>query len=248
MQADSTRLAGPTLTTAQRLALLAALALATVLALGGCASAPGLVLHEVGRADLRRPGEYINANAEQARQGLRIDRGGQALAAEIGMALATGDVIESGPGMLAVIRFPEGHEATLLPRTKVQIGSLTTFFGDIYVRAFDTVQALKERFKVKTEYVTAGVEGTAFWVRVAPDHSATFGVVEGRIELTSPGAVWQAVPVLPGEVAAVGRDGPPVKTIQPRDQVDAIVRLMRSGVHFTARPPPMPRLPANVPR
>lgn len=223
-------------------AALGLLALLLALMLSGCASSAGLVLHEVGSADPQQPGEYRNASADQARQGLRIVRGGAALAAEVGMALATGDVLESGADTLAVIRFPDGHEVTLLPRTRVQLGSLSTFFGQIYVRAYNTVQDLKERFKVKTRYVTAGVEGTAFWVRVDSNHRVVFGVVEGRIDLSSPGGLWPAVPVLPDEVATVLRDAAPTKAQQPRDQVDSIVRLMRNRLRM------LPRPPVNLPR
>jgi len=217
------------------------------LLLGGCASPGALVLHNVGSADAARPGSYVNATPEQARQGLRVSRDGQPLAVDVGMVLATGDLVECLADTVAVLRFPDGHEATLLPRTRVRLGSIFVFSGEAFVRVFkqaqDKLNQAQGQFKVRTRYVTAGVEGTTFWVRLDPDDHLAVGVLEGRISLSSADGRWQPVPVVENEVATVLRDGPPSKLPQERDQVDSIVRLMRSGMGLTPRPPPMVRLP-----
>lgn len=224
---------------------LVAWALASLLLLltSGCAAPGGLLLHNVGAVDAAQPGSYVNASAAQVRDGLRIHRSGQPLVVDVGMPLATGDVVESLAGTLVVIRFPDGHEAVLLPGTRVQLGSLIADFGEFFVRVFKQTQG---QFKVKTKYVTAGVEGTSFWVRVGHDNSLAVGVLDGSIRLSSATDSWQPVPVLADEVATVQRDQPPTKAQQARDQVDSIVRLMRSGLRLAPRPPPPPplRLPA----
>lgn len=212
------------------------------LLLTGCAAPPlAPVLHQVGQADPQRPHEVSTASAEQTTRGLHIERAGQPLAAVVGMLLASGDVIESGPHTLAVVRFPEGHELTLLPQTRVRLGSAWLDWGEIYVRKFQQlVQQLPGQFKVKTRYVTAGVEGTAFWVRLAKDDALAVGVVEGRVSLASVQARWQPVALGPSEVATVLRDAPPSKDARQRAEVDRIVLLMRSGLRLLPpRPPPV---------
>ena len=214
-----------------------------LLTLAGCAATGGLALHNVGALDPAQPGSYVNASAAQVQGGLRIHRSGQPLVVDVGMPLATGDVVDTLAGTVAVIRFPDGHEAVLLPGTRVQLGSLIADFGEFFVRVFKQTQG---QFKVKTKYVTAGVEGTSFWVRVGHDNSLAVGVLDGSIRLSSATNSWQPVPVLADEVATVQRDQPPTKTQQTRDQVDSIVRLMRNGLRLAPRPPPPVRLP-NAP-
>ncbi len=217
--------------------------------LGGCAAPGALVLHNVGSADPARVGSFVNATPAQASQGLRISRNGQGLAVDIGMPLMRGDVVESLDNTIAVIHFPDGHRATLLPGTRVRLGSITVLFGKLWVQAVEAVDAIKamqDRFKVKTEYVTAGVEGTTFWVQADRADNVRFGVVDGRISLSSAAGLWPAVPVLPNEEASVQRDHPPVKVQRKGDEVDAIVRLMGSGIRLAPRAPPRPATP--VPR
>lgn len=224
-----------------RAAAAALVVLCIGLLLGGCATNE-LVLYNVGSADPKQPGSYVQASPEQARQGLRISRDGQALPIRVPMPVAVGDVIETLPLTLVVIRFPEGHEVTMLPGTQVRLGSADIRFGEVYVRSFlQWVQSTQGRFKVKTDYVTAGVEGTEFWVRVGRDASMSVGVVDGRVSLTSVGGRWQPVDLLPSEVATVARDAPPTKSARQRAELDAIVQLMRSGLRFMPPPAPPPR-------
>ena len=207
------------------------------LLLGGCASTE-LVLYKVARADPKQAHTYVEATPEEARQGLQVSRGGQQIGVAVPMPLAMGDVIETLPNTVAVIRFPDGHEATLLPANQVQLGSLWARFGEIFVRVFK--QAQDTTFKVKTAYVTAGVVGTEFWVRVGRhDASVELGVVEGRVSLASNAGLWTPVGVLRKEVATVLRDAPPSKAARQRASVDAIVQWMRGGL-LPLSPPPLP--------
>ncbi len=222
----------------RRLAVLAILALAGLL--GGCAQQQQVVLHDAARVLPGPPRTFAAASPSQLAEGVLITRAGQALPARAGLVLMEGDVIESRPGMAAVIRFPDGHEATLLPATRVRIGSIFTEIGETVVRVFKQVQG---RFRVKTQYVTAGVEGTEFWVRVDAAGRQSFGLIEGRISLSSSEDLWAPVVLAPGEVVtAVGR-APPVKDLRQRAEVDAIVDLMRRGFRGAPRPPALPVRP-----
>ena len=213
---------------------------AAALLLGACAAPGSLVLHGVGRAGVGSPPDIVDATPEQAREGLRIRREGRALEAQVGMPLAAGDSVETLSGTVAVIRFPDGHEAILLPGTRVQLGSIFAEYGEVFVRVFERA---KNKFKVKTRYVTAGVEGTSFWMRVDRGDRLSVGVTEGRVTLSSVDARWQPVPLLPDEVATVVGAAAPTKAQVERAQLDSIVR--RVGRMRLVPPPPRP--PALMP-
>lgn len=204
--------------------------------LQGCAStAPETpLLYQVLQADGATPPLFQPASAAQARAGLTLHRGGRALDPLPGLALAAGDQIETLAGTGAVLRFPDGHEAVVLPGSRVRIGSLVAEFGEVFVRVF---QQVRGQFQVKTRYVTAGVEGTAFWLRLDGEGQLSVGVTEGRIRLSSVDQRWAPVPVLPDEVATVLRDAPPTKAQRTRAESDHIVRFV-NRLRL-----PMPRLP-----
>ncbi len=215
---------------------------AVAVLLAGCATRE-VVLHDVGALDPRQDRKaYIEATPEQVRRGLHVEREGKPLAVSVGMPLAVGDVVESLADILAEIHFPDGHVVTLLPDTRVRLGSAWLERGELYVlRKIDQIKALD--FKVKTRYVTAGVSGTEFWVRLDREDRLAVGVVEGRVDLSSTGGLWQPVSLAPNEVANVLRDQPPRVALQPRDQVDSIVRLIGRGPRGLPMPLPRPQLP-----
>lgn len=215
-----------------------ALALLGAVLLGGCAQT--FELYQVGQVDPGDRSRFIPATAAQAQAGVRVLRGGQPLVAHAGLPLAEGDVIECGADNAAIVRFPDGHEATLLPRTRIRLGSLFADFGEVFVRVYRQVQG---RFKVKTQYVTAGVEGTEFWVRVDGQGRQSFGVLDGRIRLASASERWAPVDLLPGEVATSVGHAPPAKDLRQRAEVDAIVERMRRGLINPVMRPPLPPRP-----
>lgn len=211
-----------------------------VLWLAGCASAPAgqTVLYTVAREVPGNPPSYADATPAQVHEGVRIRRDGQALAPVPGLPLRAGDLVETLPPLVAVIRFEDGHEAVLLPATRVRIGSMIAEIGNLFVRVYESA---RDRFKVKTRYVTAGVEGTSFWVRVEPGDRLTVGVSEGRVLLSSVDQRWPALPVMSNEVAVAVGPAAPAKALAERAQLDAIVRQMG---RLRLAPPP-PRLPAR---
>jgi hypothetical protein len=129
-----------------------------------------------------------------ANRGVRVLRGSESLIALDNLDLHTGDVIETPSGASAVLRYPEGHEVLLTPGTRVKLGSIFVFFGEIIVRA-------RGFFRVETTVLTAGVEGTDFLVRATDSGRAVDVIVaEGAVVCKSTAAEgWAPVRVAAAE-------------------------------------------------
>src|SRR5262245_17716182 len=133
------------------------------------------------------------------------------------MLLESGDEIETYADASALIRYPEGHEIQLLPNTRIRLGSIYVFWGEI--RAF--IKAARGYFRVESEFVSLDVEGTRFWFRVQRDQTISMGVSEGRVRLSSKAGRWPSILVRPGEAYAIPRDGRPVRQrFKPDDARD----------------------------
>src|SRR5262245_3220679 len=100
--------------------------------------------------------------------GVRVERSAQGVVPYgKGMALQTGDVIETADGY-AVIDFDRGNVVDLRPNTRLALGSIRLFFGEMFARVVDI--ATHGGGEVDTEELTAAVEGTQYAMRrtVAP--------------------------------------------------------------------------------
>ncbi|NMG74261.1 FecR domain-containing protein [Aromatoleum diolicum] len=168
---------------------------------GGCAQT-GPLLTGVVTADSGPEGGYHDMRAEDIPRNLTVTRKGRVIAAQLPMALETGDELDSGANATAIIRFPEGHEVFVLPRSRVRVGSIFAYFGELIVRA-------KGLFSVETQFVTAGVEGTEFWVKLEKDQDAAVGVTEGRVRLSSKSGLWTPVLVKENDVYTLRGGEPP---------------------------------------
>jgi hypothetical protein len=81
-----------------------------------------------------------------------------------GMALRTGDIIQTTGGY-AVIDFDRGNVVDLRPNTRVALGSITLFFGEMFARIVDV--ATHGGGQTVTDELAASVEGTQYAVRRA---------------------------------------------------------------------------------
>jgi hypothetical protein len=197
---------------------------------------------------IERPGTpptYVEATHEQAARGIVITRGSRRIPVMVPMPLETGDEIRVEPPYVATITFPGDHEATLMPDTRARLGSILELIGRAFVSA-------KGYFKVETQYVTAGVKGTEFWVRVTPDQIASAGVISGTITVSPKAGRWNPVDVARDEVVTMRRDAPPTKELKQRAELDAIwqtMRRVRTLFPPVRRPaaPLVPRLPPTSP-
>jgi hypothetical protein len=156
----------------------------------------------------------LSANpADDAQQGpvtmtqavgdVSVVREGKPIDPKAGLTLKSGDEIETKSGK-AALRFAQGHEVALRPNTKVKLEPLLLRSGELLVRARGT-------FRVDTQFMKAGVEGTEFLIR-AQERAAWASVVvlDGAVVCTSNAGAWERVRVAARERmdVLVTRGGP----------------------------------------
>jgi hypothetical protein len=110
------------------------------------------------------------------------------------MVLQPGDALSTGPDTAAVVSYPGGARAYVYPNSKVRIGSIIDDIGQVFVK-------VKGIFKVKTSFVTAGSEGTQYWVNVKADDQVKIVVVEDVVSLSSNTSAWATRSLRAGEQA-----------------------------------------------
>jgi hypothetical protein len=140
-----------------------------------------------------------------------------------GMALQTGDVIQTADGY-AVIYFDRGNVVDLRPDTRVALGSITLFFGEMFARIVDV--ASHGGGQAFTDELTASVEGTQYAVRRAvmsgygSNSAGNTSVIvrDGHVRCAPRGTgTWPAVVVGPNFVLHV--EGP--RMLGPPGPIDA---------------------------
>jgi len=129
--------------------------------------------------------------------GVSIERpAGAVIAYRAGMVLRTGDVIQTTGGY-AVIDFDRGNVVDLRPNTRVALGSIRLFFGEMFARIVDV--AIHGGGQVTTDELVASVEGTRYAVRRASTGSAGSTAVivrDGHVHCAPGGTgTWPAVVV-----------------------------------------------------
>ena len=135
----------------------------------------------------------IVADGSRAVQGrepgwVTVTRDGYRQDGYAGFELRRGDFVETGPRAHAVIRYPSGTELLMRPSSGGRIGSLTEFFGEVFVK-------VKGLFSVDTTFVKAGARGTAYLVRTYAGGTAGITVVEGAVEVGSTTNAWPSVAI-----------------------------------------------------
>lgn len=122
--------------------------------------------------------------------GVRIERGSQGeLPYQPGMALQIGDVIQTAGGF-AVIDFDDDNYVALRENTRIQLGSIRLFLGEVFAHINQVVE--RGGGQVTTDEMSASVKGTEYSVRRTP--------VSGRPDIGN-----TAVVVRKGAVLCEGR-------------------------------------------
>lgn len=130
--------------------------------------------------------------------GVSIVRGERRFAAGAGVDILDGDILETGPASAAQVSFAPGHRVLVLPGTRVRLGNLYLFIGELLVRA-------RGVFHIETSFMSAGVEGTEFLMRVKGEDDRGEGdkveviVTEGAVLCRSNTALWSPVRVAAAE-------------------------------------------------
>lgn len=119
--------------------------------------------------------------------------------ARLNMILASNDYIEVKHGGRAELMMSEGRVIRLDEVTGLRIGALTRdvqtrsvigkfklLLGRLWGKVFKTQLHRKKELYVATQTLVAGVRGTAYDMKLSPDHSTTIRVFEGEVELYNP--------------------------------------------------------------
>lgn len=94
------------------------------------------------------------------------------------------------------------------------------YFGELFVI---TKTYLKRFFKVKTQYVTAGPEGTKFLVRADNQKDVSVIVVKGVVKMESNTQRWAPIYINPREKWTARSDNPPTKQPIQQHELDKII-------------------------
>jgi hypothetical protein len=175
--------------------------------LAGCATEPvtAITLSGVVRAQRNVVTGTVPGDAMQ------LVRNGAAYHVTPDMVLQPGDALSTGPDTAAVVSYPGGARAYVYPNSKVRIGSIIDDIGQVFVK-------VKGLFKVKTTFVTAGSEGTQYWVNVKADDQVKIVVFEDVVSLSSNSGAWPARGLRAGEQAVCNGAAPAVQG--PADLAD----------------------------
>ncbi len=121
---------------------------------------------------------------------VQVTRSGNAVAVQRGMALAIGDELVTAADSVVILNYPPNIEIYVMPSTQIRVGSIFVKLGEIWV---SIKGKLKEKFKVETEFVTAGVEGTEFLFRADAAGDVDVDVMKGVVLCTSKLGRWAPV-------------------------------------------------------
>jgi hypothetical protein len=175
-------------------------------ALAGCAIQPvtAITLSGVVRGEQTVPTGRTSDAAQLVRNGATYQ-------VSPGMVMQPGDALSTAPDTSVVISYPGGARAYVYPSTRVRIGSIFDDIGKVFVK-------VKGAFRVQTEFVIAGSEGTQYWVVVKDQHQVNVVVVEGVVSLASNAAIWPARTLRAGEQAVLsGASAPTLYAASPAD-------------------------------
>ena len=99
--------------------------------------------------------------------GVRIERPPQGeVPYRPGISLQTGDIVQTTAGY-AVIDYGDNNLVALRDNTRVQLGSIKLFLGEVFARISQLAQ--RGGGQVTTDELSASVTGTEYSVRRAPD-------------------------------------------------------------------------------
>ncbi len=182
--------------------------------------------------------------------GVRIERPSQGeVQYRSGMELQTGDIIQTAAGY-AVIDFNDDNLVALRDNTRIQLGSIKLFLGEVFARISQI--AHRGGGQVTTDELSASVRGTEYSVRRSlvadrADLGNTAVIVrKGRVLCEDPGNRWAPQELAENNIFLVQSGQPP----QPPQYVnaqtatawadDAFRRLLRTSG-------PQPKIKVIVP-
>jgi hypothetical protein len=175
--------------------------------------------------------------------GVRIERPSQGeMPYRAGMELQIGDIIQTGTGY-AVVNYGGDNQVALRDNTRVQLGSIKLFLGEVFARINQLAQ--RGGGQVTTDELSASVKGTEYSVRRTrsadtPDAGNTAVIVRrGRVLCEDPANRWSPQELPENTVLRVDTGQPP----QPPQYIDARAETAWADEAFkrllrTSGPPP----------
>lgn len=183
--------------------------------LGGCGATR---LSKVVHTDPSAPGGWTEV-ADRDRGNVEVTRNGQRLDPRTPLPLQPGDIVTTGPNAGALIRFENGGEAILAPDTRVRLGSLEVFFGEV-------LADLRGKFEIWDTNLIAALGGTRFLFESQRKAQTRVAVLEGSVTCTPRAGGWEPVRLNAGEQlqARSGGDRRPRPTRLTAGEIERIER------------------------
>jgi hypothetical protein len=151
-----------------------------------------------------------------ADHGAAVSRGGHPVPYAHGMTLWLGDEVETDAANFALIEFRDGDGVYMKPETRVRLGSIFVFFGEIFNRIVSG-----SGFRAESDVVEAGVEETEFVMHVdRASHATTVTVNRGVVRCTARVGTWRAQVLKPNQRLIISRQlavPPKVQVLQPAE-------------------------------
>jgi hypothetical protein len=158
---------------------------------------------------------------------VKLPRGGDFHPLADGSNVVTGTQIHTGPTGTATLNWIDGTRIRLgsnaiMTVLQCQINkdtlAETSLFkldaGEILVRVRRLLSG-QSKFEIRTPTATAGVRGTIFTVKVAPDGQTQIAVLEGKVQVDASG---RRVALTPGNKLEASAQGAQVQTFSPQEQ------------------------------
>ena len=146
------------------------------------------ILEEILVEDRSSGAAHYRIAAAREWRRVRIRREGVFLDATPDMPLQKGDLIRTGPNVAVAIRFPNRTQLYVRSDSRIRIGSIFAFVGELFVR-------VRGAFQVDTEFVTAGAEGTEWVMAISPGGDTRCTVLEGRVRVASRENAWRSLSI-----------------------------------------------------
>lgn len=192
----------------------------------GCATSTRL--DKVVREDPASPVGYIEVTSGYG-SAVTVSRGGRPLPLDVPLMLQTGDEIETHGSNGAIIRYANGDEVVLGPRTRVRLGSLEVLFGQI----FASVRGL---FSAEDESVLAAVEGTRFMFATDRPRGTRVVVLEGVVRCSSRAGLWDSVRLGPADALRLDDPDLPAPRVTPATRFElGEIERWSSGIREAPR-------------
>lgn len=133
---------------------------------------------------------------------------GQPRDGSLQQSIVKGDGMRTSADGAALLTIRPGYEVIVEPGAEISIENPSIFvrIGRLILKK---LKAAKERLELKSEFVSAGVEGTHFVFEVLRDGTVHIMVVDGVVVVRPRQATWAAVTYRAGEEGFIRRGSAP---------------------------------------